>query len=118
MTTRRSHRFGFGPSCGWVLALALGGCESPQTPAGTAPEATSGIAAPSAVDVRTEATIIEMENRYIAEKNSQPTHQHEAEAKAAEQKAAEQKAAKEKAALAEKEKAQQQPEAPPATAPK
>jgi len=113
MTTRRSHRFGFGPSCGWVLALALGGCESPQTPAGTAPEATSGIAAPSAVDVRTEATIIEMENRYIAEKNSQPTHQHEAEAKAAEQ-----KAAKEKAAQAEKEKAQQQPEAPPATAPK
>lgn len=66
-------------------------------------------------DVRTEAAIVQMENQYLADKNDQPTRQHEAEAKAAkkrkaaaekarqEQEAREQKAAEAKA-LAEAEK--------------
>jgi hypothetical protein len=57
-------------------------------------------------DVRTEATIQEMEMWYNATKNSQPTRQHEAEAEAAKKaKAKEVEAAKAKAAEAAKAKA-------------
>ena len=66
--------------CAVTLLLLLAGCESAQgsrTSSGRAPTLQPSITSP---DVRTEAAIIEMENRYIAEKNSQPTHQHEAEA--------------------------------------
>lgn len=47
-------------------------------------------------DGRTEAKILELENWYTAEKNSQPTHQYEVETEAAKQ--AQEKQAKEKTA--------------------
>ena len=86
-----------------LILLAVAGCQSPP-PAKNSAKPNFG---PPITDVRTEAKIIEMENQYIADKNDQPTHQHEAEAKAAkkkqakalqEQKAREQKAAQEKQA--------------------
>ncbi len=52
-------------------------------------------------DVRTEAKVIELENWYNAEKNSQPTRRHEAEAKAA-KKAKEKQLEEEKKAAADK----------------
>lgn len=71
---------GFVPGCCAVTLLLLAACESPQvsgTPAAQAPTLQPAVTSP---DVRTEAAVIEMENQYIAEKNSQPTHQHQAEA--------------------------------------
>jgi len=49
-------------------------------------------------DVRTEANIVAMENEYNAAKNSQPTHQAEAQAEAAKKKQEQEKRAREKAA--------------------
>ena len=85
----------------FACLLLLGGCQAPTR------NSTKPNFGPAAPDVRTEAVIIQMENQYIADKNDQPTRQHEAEAKAAkkkqakalqEQKAREQKAAQEKQA--------------------
>ena len=76
--------------------LLVTGCQAPRVGRGGPQVAQPTLAA--VPDVRTEANLIEMENQYIAEKNSQPTHQHEAEAKAARKKAAQQKQAQEQAA--------------------
>jgi len=63
---------------GGALGLLLVvGC---QAPAKTSAKPNFG---PPLTDVRTEAIIVQMENQYIADKNDQPTRQHEAEAKAA-----------------------------------
>ncbi len=74
-----------------AILLALAGCGSPAVPARNAAKPNFG---PPMTDVRTEANIIQMENEYIAAKNSQPTHQQEAEAEKSEKEAG-QKAAKE-----------------------
>jgi hypothetical protein len=96
MTMRHEHRFGFGLAWGCAVVLLVGGCETTAPTAGNAQHASPAVNSPSAVDVRTEAAIIDMENRYIAEKNSQPTYQHLAEAEA-EQKRKEAAAVKAKA---------------------
>ena len=71
-----------------LLLGASSGCRSmepiPGKPAGGTP----------VQGVRTEAKIIEMENEYIAEKNSQPGHQYEAEQKAKKKKAEQERQAK------------------------
>jgi hypothetical protein len=60
-----------------MLAMALvSGCQSAQAPSGEA--AAKPNFGPPIGDVRTAATIQEMENWYVAEKNSQPTHHGEA----------------------------------------
>lgn len=72
-----------------ALLLAATACQAPQPPAS---QGKAGVVMPTLArtpDVRTEATIIQMENQYIADKNDQPTRQHEAEAKAAKKKQAE-----------------------------
>ncbi len=61
--------------------LALTGCGAP--PAGRAAPLTSSdhpSAAMPMQDVQTEVTVLEMENQYIAEKNSQPVRPEQAEA--------------------------------------
>lgn len=91
----------------WVVALLLGGCETTAPTGGNAKHASPTVNSPSAVDVRTEANIIEMENRYIAEKNSQRTYQHLAEAEAEQKrKEAAAKAAKQEAAATAKPEAE------------
>ena len=92
---------------GAVASLLVLGCQSPQASRDNASGKPNF--GPPMMDVRTEAKIVEIENEYIAAKNSQPTHQHEAEAKAAkkkqaaqEQKAREQAAQEKKAAEAAK----------------
>jgi hypothetical protein len=64
---------------GTFMLAMLGGCASSTATNGTA-AAAPVTAGPQVPDVRTEAALIRMENQYIADKNSQPTHQHEAEA--------------------------------------
>jgi hypothetical protein len=70
-------RFSF-LAVGAMLTALLGGCETPARNPGTA--AAAPVSGPHVPDVRTEALIVQMENQYIADKNSQPTRQHEAEA--------------------------------------
>ena len=104
---RRSGCLAFAPAFFWTFGLLLAaGCQSPRDGAPVGTVAQPSLAA--VPDVRSEANLVEMENQYIAEKNSQPTHQHEAEAKAAKKKAAQQKQAEEQAA---KEAAAAQPPA-------
>jgi hypothetical protein len=64
-------------SVGVATIALLGGCE---TRADTRDAAAASPSGPRGPDVRTEALIVQMENQYIADKNSQPTRQHEAEA--------------------------------------
>ena len=85
---------------GAAILLPAGGCQAPAPKTSAKPNF-----GPPITDVRTEAAIVQMENQYIADKNDQPTHQHEVEAKKRkkaqaqqEQKAREQKAAQEKKA--------------------
>jgi hypothetical protein len=78
--------------CGAAISLSVVGCLS-GTPAQTSTKPNFG---PPMQDVRTEAKIVEMENEYNAAKNSQPTHQAEAQADAARK--AKEKEAKAKAA--------------------
>ncbi len=84
---------------GAMILLPFAGCQSPEpgTSAQNSPKTNFG---PPMQDVRTEAKIVEMENEYIAAKNSQPTHQAEAEAEAeaARKKQEQEKQAKTKAA--------------------
>jgi hypothetical protein len=73
----------------FALLLAATACQAPRPQAS---QGKAGVAMPTLAhspDVRTEAKIVEMENQYIADKNDQPTRQHEAEAKAAKKKQAE-----------------------------
>jgi hypothetical protein len=61
--------------------LLVAGCRSPASGPGEA--AAKPNLGPPVQDARTEARILELENEYIAAKNSRPTHQHEVEAEAA-----------------------------------
>jgi hypothetical protein len=88
-----------------ATVLLYGGCQSPEmaresanssTPAKDAPKPNFG---PPMQDVRTEVNLQTAEMEYNATKNSQPTHQYEAEAEAARKaKAKQQEAAKDPAA--------------------
>lgn len=82
---------------GVAILLAVAGCQSSgdNGPAQTSAKPNFG---PPMQDVRTEGTIVEMENEYTAAKNSQPTHHAEAQAEAAKKKQEQEKKAKEKAA--------------------
>jgi CCR4-NOT transcriptional regulation complex NOT5 subunit len=93
-----------------ALALLAAGCGSPGGGHAAPLHSTDHPSAAMPMqDVRTEATILEMENQYIAEKNSLPPRPEQAaamkkmeEKKQAEAKAA--KAAKEQQAAKESEK--------------
>jgi len=82
---------------GVAILLSVAGCQSAgdNTPAQASAKPNFG---PPMQDVRTEGTIVEMENEYTAAKNSQPTHHAEAQAEAAKKKQEQEKQAKEKAA--------------------
>jgi len=78
-----------------MILFGFAGCESSGRNEQASTKPNFG---PPMQDVRTEAKIIEMENEYNAAKNSQPTHQAEAQAEAAKKKREQEKQAREKAA--------------------
>ena len=89
-------------ACLAATLLLAGGCQSPEAARGSANSSTLAKDSakpnfgPPMLDARTEATMQPMEMDYNAAKNSQPTHQYEAEAEAArKEKAKQQEAAKE-----------------------
>lgn len=91
-----------------MILTSLTGCQS----SGSKPSAQTSAPpnfGPPIQDVRIEAKIAEMENEYNAAKNSQPTHQAEAQAEAARKKRDQEKQAKENAAKDQQEKANPAP---------